>query len=92
MMARANFAYLPLRAMSRRLDELLNLRALLGLRSPIKTVARLLNPADAPAGVGGVFHPPYIAVHLGVAARMARHHLLVVKGGAERRNAPRASP
>jgi anthranilate phosphoribosyltransferase len=80
-LARTNFAYLPLRAMSPRLDELLNLRALLGLRSPINTVARLLNPADAPAGVDGVFHPPYIAVHLGVAERMSRPRLLVVKGG-----------
>ena len=39
-------------------------RALLGLRSPINTVARLLNPMDAPASVDGVFHPPYIALHL----------------------------
>lgn len=76
-----NFAYLPLRAMSPRLDALLQLRAQLGLRSPVNTVARLINPADAPAGVDGVFHPPYIAAHLGVAERMARPRLLVVKGG-----------
>lgn len=76
-----NFAYLPLRAMSPGLDGLLHLRAQLGLRSPINTVARLINPADAPAGVDGVFHPPYIAAHLGVAQRMARPRLLVVKGG-----------
>ncbi|MCR0983080.1 glycosyl transferase family protein [Roseomonas populi] len=76
-----NFAYLPLRAMSPGLDEMLHLRALLGLRSPVNTVARLINPADAPAGVDGVFHPPYIAAHLGVAQRMARPRLLVMKGG-----------
>jgi anthranilate phosphoribosyltransferase len=28
-----------------------------------------------------VFHPPYINVHLGVAERMGRHRLLVLKGG-----------
>ncbi|MBP0491242.1 glycosyl transferase family protein [Roseomonas indoligenes] len=77
----SNFAYLPLRAMSPRLDELLHLRSFLGLRSPINTVARLINPANAPAGVDGVFHPPYIAAHLAVAQRMARPRLLVVKGG-----------
>ncbi|TPG51569.1 glycosyl transferase family protein [Roseomonas nepalensis] len=76
-----NFAYLPLRAMSPGLDGLLQLRAQLGLRSPVNTVARLINPADAPAGVDGVFHPPYITAHLAVAERMARPRLLVVKGG-----------
>ena len=62
-------------------DRLLDMRRLFGLRSPVNTVARLLNPADAPFGVDGVFHPPYIDVHLGVAERMDRHRLLVLKGG-----------
>jgi anthranilate phosphoribosyltransferase len=76
-----NFAYLPLARMAPEIDRLIGLRRLFGLRSPVNTVARLLNPADAPAGVDGVFHPPYIAVHLGVAERMARQRLLVLKGG-----------
>ncbi|MCQ4163036.1 glycosyl transferase family protein [Roseomonas sp. GC11] len=80
-LAETGFAYLPLRAMSAELDRLVGLRALLGLRSPLNTVARLLNPADAPAGVDGVFHPPYIALHLGVARLLGRPRLLVVKGG-----------
>jgi anthranilate phosphoribosyltransferase len=75
------FAYLPVRIMVPGLDRLLDMRRLFGLRSPVNTVARLLNPADAPAGVDGVFHPPYIDVHLGVAERMGRHRLLVLKGG-----------
>ncbi|MDJ0391345.1 glycosyl transferase family protein [Roseomonas sp. E05] len=75
------FAYLPLRALSPELDRLLGLRELLGLRSPINTVARLLDPFDARAGVDGVFHPPYIALHLATAERLGRRRLLVVKGG-----------
>jgi anthranilate phosphoribosyltransferase len=75
------FAYLPLRTMAPDLDRLLEMRRLFGLRSPVNTVARLLNPADAPFGVDGVFHPPYIDVHLGVAERMRRRRLLVLKGG-----------
>jgi anthranilate phosphoribosyltransferase len=79
---RANrFAYLPLRVMAPALDRLLDMRRLFGLRSPVNTVVRLLNPADAPFGVDGVFHPPYIDVHLGVAERMDRRRLLVLKGG-----------
>ncbi|MBR0668049.1 glycosyl transferase family protein [Roseomonas hellenica] len=81
MLDAVGFAYLPLARLSPGLDRLLGLRTLLGLRSPINTVARLLNPCDAPAGVDGVFHPPYIALHLAVAARLGRQRLLVVKGG-----------
>jgi anthranilate phosphoribosyltransferase len=75
------FAYLPLHALTPAMDRLLDMRRLFGLRSPVNTAARLLNPADAPYGVDGVFHPPYIEVHLGVAERMQRHRLLVLKGG-----------
>ncbi|HTH97644.1 MAG TPA: glycosyl transferase family protein [Stellaceae bacterium] len=74
------FAYLPLVALSPELDRLLSLRHLLGLRSPVNTVARLLNPFDAPAGIDGVFHPPYIHLHLGVAEAMGYRRLTVVKG------------
>jgi anthranilate phosphoribosyltransferase len=75
------FAYLPLRAMAPEVDDLLQMRRLFGLRSPVNTAVRLVNPADAPFGVDGVFHPPYIDVHLGVAERMERRRLLVLKGG-----------
>lgn len=80
-LARTRFAYLPLAALSPALDRLLTLRNLLGLRSPINTVVRLINPFDAPYAVGGVFHPAYIEVHLGAAERLGRHRLAVVKGG-----------
>jgi len=75
------FAYLPLASLSPALERLLGLRALLGLRSPVNTVARLLNPFDAGASVDGVFHPPYIDLHLGAAERLGRARLLVVKPG-----------
>lgn len=75
------FTYLPLAAMSPQLAGLLGLRRLLGLRSPLNTVARLLDPFDARAGVDGVFHPPYIALHLAAAERLGRPRLLVLKGG-----------
>lgn len=77
----SRFAYVPLRVMAPAMDRLLDMRRLFGLRSPVNTAARLLNPADAAAGVDGVFHPPYIEVHLAVAERMHRQRLLVLKGG-----------
>ena len=75
------FAYLPLGVLCPGLDRLLRLRGLLGLRSPINTAARLLNPFGAGASVDGVFHPPYIALHLETAALLGQRRLVVVKGG-----------
>jgi anthranilate phosphoribosyltransferase len=75
------FAYLPVAALSPPMADFLGMRRLFGLRSPVNTAARLLNPGDAPAAVDGVFHPPYLAVHLGVAELLARQRLFVLKGG-----------
>jgi anthranilate phosphoribosyltransferase len=85
----SGFAYLPVEALSPELGRLLALRKLLGLRSPINTVARLLNPFDAGATIDGVFHPPYIALHLGVAKAMGYRRLTVMKGaGGEAERSP----
>jgi anthranilate phosphoribosyltransferase len=80
-LAARNFAYMPIEALCPPLAELLGLRRLFGLRSPINTVARLLDPASASAAVDGVFHPPYIETHLAAAELLGRPRLLVLKGG-----------
>jgi len=69
------FAYLPMGVVSPGMERLLR------LRSPLNTAARLVNPFDARAGVDGVFHPAYIALHLAAAERLGRERLVVVKGG-----------
>lgn len=87
-LAQGNIAFVPTPVLAPGLARLLALRGVLGLRSPMNTVARLLNPFDAPAGVDGVFHPPYLKLHLDAAARLGRGRLAVLKGGggeAERR-------
>lgn len=78
---RFGFAYMPIDAFSPAIAHLLGLRRLFGLRSPVNTVARLLNPSAAPTGIDGVFHPHYLNVHLGVAEILKRPRLLVLKGG-----------
>lgn len=80
-LAATGFAYLPLAALSPGLDRLLGLRRLFGLRSPINTLVRLIDPFDALAGIDGVFHPPYIDRHIAAAVRLGRPRLLVMKGG-----------
>lgn len=76
-----NFAYLPLSAMSSALYELINLREILGLRSPINTVLRGLNPSNAKAALIGVFHPPYIPLQASTATQLNNGHALILKGG-----------
>ena len=80
-LAASSFAYLPLGTLSPGLDRLLGLRRLFGLRSPINTLVRLIDPFDAAAGIDGVFHPPYIDRHIAAAERLGRPRLLVMKGG-----------
>ena len=74
------FTFLSLEKISPALADLLALRGTLGLRSPLNTVGRLLDPAGAAGSVDGVFHPAYIAVHTGTAALLGRS-VSVLKGG-----------
>jgi len=74
------FTFLSLEKINPALAGLLALRGILGLRSPLNTVGRLLDPAAAAGSVDGVFHPNYIAVHTGTAALLNRS-VSVLKGG-----------
>lgn len=74
-------AYLPLEAFAPDALRLLRLRDVLGLRSPVNTVLRVLNPGAAPASVQGVFHPPYRELQADAAALLVQPSLTVLKGG-----------
>lgn len=76
-----NFAYMPLRSLSPINYDLINLRDVLGLRSPINTVLRSLNPACAKASMIGVFHPPYISLQAGATLLMENGDAIIFKGG-----------
>ena len=74
------FAVMALDKLSPKLHELIILRDFLGLRSPINTVARLLNPFDAPVALHGIFHPGYRDIHQGAAILLGQSHMSVFKG------------
>ena len=74
-------AYLPLEAWHPALFNLLNLREVLGLRSCINTVCRMLNPGASKASVQGVFHPSYRLLQADAAALLGWQSLTVIKGG-----------
>lgn len=81
LLDRDNIAYLPLEAFAPRLLDLLRLRDVLGLRSCINTVCRVLNPARADAAVQGVFHPPYLALQQTAGRVLGQRNLCILKGG-----------
>ncbi|MEN8219010.1 MAG: glycosyl transferase family protein [Pseudomonadota bacterium] len=75
-----NFSYLPLQYLCPKLHEIIELRSLMGLRSPVHTLARMLNPFDAPYVIQGIFHPGYRPVHQEAALLLNQPHLAVIKG------------
>ena len=73
--------YAPLETVHPALYHLLSLRDVLGLRSCINTVCRMLNPGHAEASVQGVFHPSYRLLQADAAALLGWSSLSVIKGG-----------
>ena len=85
----SGFAYLPIDRFAPTLDRLLRLRGILGLRSPIHTLARMLNPLSAKASLQAVFHPGYIAIHRDAARLTPGVRALVFRGdGGENERRP----
>lgn len=75
-----NFSYLPLRYFSPVLNEMMGLRSLMGLRSPVHTLVRLLNPLHANYTIQGIFHPSYRNVHQQAALLIGQKNMAVLKG------------
>ena len=88
-LASQRFAYLSLERLSAPLARLLWLKPILGLRSPINTLARGLNPFGAPASMQAVFHPGYVAVHRDAALALGDARALIFRGdGGENERRP----
>jgi len=78
-LAAGNLAFIPLGAWMPRLQRMIDLRNTLGLRSPIHSLARLLNPLGARCSLQSIFHPGYQAVHR-EASRLLGDNAIVIKG------------
>lgn len=75
-----HFAYLDLEILCPKLHEIIELRPLMGLRSPVHTVARSINPFNAPNVMQGIFHPGYRPVHQEAAQLLGEANVAVIKG------------
>ncbi len=74
------FAYLPISKLSPLTAQLISMRDLFGLRAPLHTVARMLNPLKAPLSLMGVFHPNFAAIHQQAAQLIEQPSALICKG------------
>lgn len=75
-----NFAYLDLEQLCPKLQHIMSLRSLLGLRSPVHTVARMLNPFSANHVMQGIFHPGYLNIHQQAGVLLDQTHFAAIKG------------
>jgi len=87
----SNFSFFPLRTFCPPLNELIELRNVLGLRSPVHTFARMLNPLQANFSFQSIFHPPYAFTHLNASSVLGQPNMAVFKGeGGEIERKPEA--
>lgn len=75
-----SFAYLPLANFCPTLQRLIDLRNSFGLRSPVHTLTRLINPLDAEYSIQSIFHPAYRSIHTEASAILKYPNLAVFKG------------
>jgi anthranilate phosphoribosyltransferase len=77
---RQSVAYMPLADVAPRLAEMIELRPILGLRSPVHSLSRLINPLSAPLVIQGIFHPPYAGLHQAAGELLDYSRVAVIRG------------
>ncbi len=79
-LAQRKFAYLDLAHISPVLARMMGFKKILGLRSPVHTLARMINPFGAPCLLQGIFHPNYMATHRDAALLLGEKNMIVFRG------------
>ena len=75
-----SFSFMPTRVFSPVLSRLIDLRTEFGVRSPVHTLLRLINPLDAERTLQSIFHPAYQTTHREAALSLGYANSLVIKG------------
>ncbi len=79
-LTRSNFAYMPLEAISKPLKHMIELKPILGLRSPVHSFTRMINPLNAPVEMIGIFHRGFMDIHANAGVFMKQPSLAVFRG------------
>jgi len=75
-----NIAYMDIEYLSPLMHKIIELRPFLGLRSPVHTVSRMIDPFNADYVIQGIFHPGYRPMHQEAALLLGMKQVAVVKG------------
>lgn len=76
----SNFSFMGMESLCPPLQDIIDLRSTFGLRSPVHSFARLLNPLDCQYVTQGVFHPGYGPSHQQSAKLLNYSRLSILKG------------
>ena len=76
----SNFSFLSMEHLCPELQGIIDLRSTFGLRSPVHSFSRLLNPLNCPFVTQGVFHPGYGPSHQQGAKLLGYERLSILKG------------
>lgn len=74
------FTYIPLEALSPNLRRMIELRPIFGLRSPVHSFSRMLNPFNATTMMQGIFHRGFIDIHADAARTLNQARMAVFRG------------
>ncbi|MER2490716.1 glycosyl transferase family protein [Catenovulum sediminis] len=80
MLQRFGFCYAELEDVHEKLNELIQLRSLFGLRSCANTLARMLNPSNAEFSLHGVHHRHFDVRHVEVAELCNQGNVMCFRG------------
>jgi anthranilate phosphoribosyltransferase len=75
-----SFSYISLQHLHPSMTKLLQLRHILGLRSCMHSVAKMLNPAGAKASIHGVYHRELDDTHIQVARLLHETRIACIRG------------
>lgn len=78
-----NLAFIPLGDWAPQLQRMIDLRNTLGLRSPIHSLARVLNPLNARCGLQSIFHPGYQGMHREASGLLGDNSIVIKGDGGE---------
>ncbi|NQZ33241.1 MAG: glycosyl transferase family protein [Oceanospirillaceae bacterium] len=75
-----NFAFMGIASLAPKVSDIIQMRAIFGLRSPVHTLCRMLNPLLSKCSVDGVFHPAYAPMHQQTSAILGVENSLTIRG------------
>lgn len=75
-----NFSYVALQTINLTLSNLIDLKFVLGLRSPVNTLVRHITPFNTRLTLQSMFHPAYQALHSHTAKLLNQPNNIVLKG------------